>query len=155
MRAKSLIFFTLLTGLSFAIVEGANDFQFDADDDLGPPNHGNSSGNFLWWASIKNSAGAVAGSYLLRKLKKLVSEHPIESMIFAIIVGIITNENKENIFEGIRKLRNSAYRVMGFRFKIDKESKKDEQEKEIKFVEWANLDNSKTQDSGKIFVLDS
>jgi len=137
MRAKSIIFFTLLAGLSLAIVGGEDGCQErnfeDTGDSAAPTSCPSCSGNL--WTKFYSTVGVMSGSYLLSQLETLVREHPMKSMAFAIIVGIITNENKKNIIEGIKKLRNSAYRVIGLGLKTNEESKKDEQKKEIKFVE--------------------
>jgi len=159
MRAKSVIFFTILMGLSFSIVKGENDSPEQKFENITAeePNYGHHSENFLsiTWGRFQNALLEISRPYLLKKLGKLVSEHPMKSIVFAIVIGIVTNENKENIFEGIKKLRNSAYRVAGFGIKANEKNKKDEQRKEIKFVECENLNDRNIPILGKIFVLDA
>jgi len=161
MRVKFVVFFTLLMGLSFAIVEGASDPKSEEFEGSGlclkPVGHDNFSGDFfsVMLEPFYNTVGAMSGSYLLKKLANLVREHPMKSMALAVVIGIITNENKANIIGGIRNLRNSAYRVMGFGLKTNEEGEKDGQRKEIKFVEWVDSDDGTAPNSDKLFVLDA
>jgi len=156
MRTKFVIFFTLLMGLFFVIVKGESDSQqkiFGDPIDLEAQSYAPDSEDLFCvvWARLQNVVGVISGPYLLKKLSELVSEYPMKSMVMAIIIGIITNENKENIFRGVKRLRNSVYRVIGFGLK---ESKKDKKSEEIKFVERAVLDDDKVSSSGNFFVVD-
>ena len=144
MRAKSVIFFMLLTGLSSTIVKGngptkrgkcGEDYSLEQPSCTNPHCPGNFFSTAL--AGLSGTLGELSGPFLLKRLQKLVREHPMQAMALAVIIGVITYENKENIFEGIKKLHNSAYRVMGFRLKSNKENKKNDKKEEIKFVEFA------------------
>ena len=150
MRAKSVIFFMLLTGLSFTIVKGdgptkrgkcGEDYFLEQPSCTNPHCPGIFFSTTL--AGLSGTLGELSGPFLLKRLQKLVREHPMQAMALAIVIGVITYENKENIFEGIKKLRNSAYRVMGFGLKSNEENDKDEQKKEMKFI------------SGNFFVSDA
>jgi len=134
MRAKSVIFFMLLMGLSFTISKGCEQAKEETPQDCtGPYCPGNFFSKML--AGLSSTLGELSGPFLLKRLETFVKDHPMQSMALAIAIGVITYENKENIFEGIKKLRNSAYRAMGFELKTNEENKKDEQKRAIKFVE--------------------
>ncbi len=109
--------------------------------------------SFSLWDRLENTIGTISGLYLFNKLSALIREHPITSMFVAILIGVITDENKENIIAGMRKLRNSVYRVIGFNVEKTEKNKSDVQKKEINFLYLANLDANEIPKRDKGFVF--
>ncbi len=158
MKMKFVILFVVLMGFPSIIMKGNDNSKgIEELSELeveGNANFPKFSLSFGFWERFQNSVGTISGLYLFNKLSELVKEHPMTSMFVAVFVGVITNENKENIIKGIKKLRNSVYRVMGFDLKKAEENKKDKQKRGIRFIELTNLDDAEMLNSGKKFVFD-
>ncbi len=159
MKMKFVVLFMVLMGLPSIIMKGDNNSSRETDE-LGELEEvGNTSSpkvafSFGLGERLKNGAGRVSSLYLFTKLTELIREHPLSSMLVAIFIGIITNENKENIIAGIKKLRNSVYHVMNFDLKKAEENKKDEQKRGVRFIALTDLDDAEMLKSGKKFVFD-
>jgi hypothetical protein len=145
MKRTSPILFIYLVGFFF--VNAWSQSEVNKISELHDLEMGGGGNNFPFslsfglWDRLQNAIGAISGLYLFNKLSTLIRERPLTSIIVAIFVGIITDENKENIIAGIKKLRNSVSRVMGFNSKI----KKNEQKRGINFINIADLDVAETQ----------
>jgi len=159
MKMKFVILFMVLMGLPSIIMKGNNDSSRETDalseleaiSDASTPKFAFSFG---LWERVEDKLGTMSGLYLVVLLRRWIKEHPIKAIIAAIVLGIFTNENKKNIIAGIKKLRNSAYRVMGFDFKKAEENKKNEQKRGIRFIELTDLDDAEMLKSDKNFVFD-
>ncbi len=159
MKMKFVILFVFLMGPPSIIMKGNNDSSRRIEElgeleAAGNTSFPKFSFTFGWWERLQNSVGTISGLYLFNKLSELIRERPMTSMFVAVFVGVITNENKENIIKGIRKLRNSVYRVMGLDLKKAEENKKDEQKRGIRFIELTDLDDAEMPKSDKKFVFD-
>ncbi|HEB41580.1 MAG TPA: hypothetical protein ENI08_01000 [Candidatus Dependentiae bacterium] len=160
MKMKFVILFIFLMGLPSIIMKGNNDSSRGIEElgeleGAGNTSFSKFSFSFGLWERFQNAVGTISGLYLFNKLTALIREYPLGAMIVAVFIGIITDENKENIITGIRKLRNSIYRVMNFDFKKAEENKKDEQKRGIRFIELTDLDDAEMLKLDKNFVFDA